>query len=92
MSQTPLIFNLETLDKYKSEYELGRRTLLDLLSAQNDVVNSKSQLINAEFDRLFASYRILDSIGNINSYILEQKAELAEDDYYARLLKETASK
>lgn len=85
-------FSLETLDKYKSEYELGRRTLLDLLSAQNDVVNSKSQLINAEFDRLFASYRILDSIGNINSYILEQKAELAEDDYYARLLKETASK
>lgn len=38
------------------------------------------------------SHRILDSIGNINSYILEQKAELAEDDYYARLLKETASR
>jgi adhesin transport system outer membrane protein len=53
----------ETLESYKSEYEMGRRTLLDLLAAQNDLVNSRSQIINAEFDRLFAQYRILDAMG-----------------------------
>jgi adhesin transport system outer membrane protein len=59
----------ETLESYKSEYEMGRRTLLDLLAAQNDLVNSKSQIINAEFDRLFAQYRILDAMGILVSTI-----------------------
>ncbi len=59
----------ETLESYKSEYEMGRRTLLDLLAAQNDLVNSRSQIINAEFDRLFAQYRILDAMGVLVSTI-----------------------
>jgi adhesin transport system outer membrane protein len=59
----------ETLDSYKSEYEMGRRTLLDLLAAQNDLVNSRSQIINAEFDRLFAQYRVLDAMGLLVSTI-----------------------
>ncbi|MEJ5168128.1 MAG: TolC family outer membrane protein [Arcobacteraceae bacterium] len=59
----------ETLESYKSEYEMGRRTLLDLLAAQNDLVNSRSQIINAEFDRLFAQYRILDAMGILVSTI-----------------------
>ncbi|MCK9336795.1 MAG: TolC family outer membrane protein [Arcobacteraceae bacterium] len=53
----------ETLESYQQEYEMGRRTLLDLLSAQNDLINARSQIINAEFDRLFAQYRILDAMG-----------------------------
>lgn len=40
-------FSLETLENYKDEYDMGRRTLLDLLTAQNDLINSKSQIINA---------------------------------------------
>jgi adhesin transport system outer membrane protein len=52
-----------TLDLNRDEYDLGRRTLLDLLSAQNDVINSRTQIINAEYDYLFAKYRILDAMG-----------------------------
>lgn len=52
-----------TLELYKEEYDLGRRSLLDLLSAQNDVINSRSQIIGAEYDQLFAKYRILDAMG-----------------------------
>lgn len=56
-------FSEKTLELYKEEYDLGRRSLLDLLSAQNDVINSRSQIITAEYDQLFARYRILDSMG-----------------------------
>lgn len=56
-------FSQTTLELYKQEYDLGRRSLLDLLSSQNDVINSQSQIITAEYDQLFAKYRILDAMG-----------------------------
>jgi len=56
-------FSEETLKLYQDEYDLGRRSLLDLLSAQNDVINSRSQIITSEYELLFAKYRILDAMG-----------------------------
>ena len=56
-------YSEKTLELYKEEYDLGRRSLLDLLSAQNDVINSRSQIIEAEYDQLFATYRVLDAMG-----------------------------
>jgi adhesin transport system outer membrane protein len=57
------VFAEKTLELYKEEYDLGRRSLLDLLTAQNDVINSRSQIIKAEYDELLAKYRILDAMG-----------------------------
>lgn len=56
-------FSEETLALYEEEYDLGRRSLLDLLSSQNDVINSRSQIITAEYEELLAKYRILDAMG-----------------------------
>ena len=56
-------YSEDTLNLYKEEYVIGRRTLLDLLSAQNDFINAKSQIVHATYDCLFAKYRILDSMG-----------------------------
>ena len=56
-------YSEKTLELYKEEYDLGRRSLLDLLSAQNDVINSRSQIITAEYDHMYAKYRILDAMG-----------------------------
>ena len=56
-------FAEKTLELYKEEYDLGRRSLLDLLTAQNDVINSRAQIIKAEYDYLLAKYRILDAMG-----------------------------
>ena len=69
-------YSEETLASYQSEYELGRRTLLDLLSAQNDLVNSKSQIINAQMDKQFAQYRILDAMGLLVSAVVEDEQAL----------------
>ncbi len=56
-------FSDKTLELYKEEYDLGRRSLLDLLSSQNDVINARSQITKAEYDYLFAKYRVLDAMG-----------------------------
>lgn len=62
-------FSLKTLTLYSKEYDLGRRSLLDLLSAQNDFIAAKAQIINTEYSMLFAKYRILDAMGTLVSTI-----------------------
>ncbi len=54
-----------TLRLYSKEYEMGRRSLLDLLSAQNDLINAKSQIVSTLYGYLFAKYRILDAMGTM---------------------------
>lgn len=58
-------FSQKTLTLYAKEYDLGRRSLLDLLSSQNDFIASKAQIINTEYSMLYAKYRILDALGTL---------------------------
>ena len=73
-------FSLKTLTLYSKEYDLGRRSLLDLLAAQSDFIGSKSQIINTEYDILLAQYRILDAMGIMTSAMLTQS-----DEFYAKV-------
>jgi len=50
-------------DAYIQQFSLGQRTLLDLLDSENEVFSSRTSLVNAQFDQLFAMYRILNSMG-----------------------------
>ncbi len=63
-------FSHKTLTLYTKEYDLGRRSLLDLLSSQNDFIASKAQIINTEYSLLFAKYRILDAMGTLVSTVV----------------------
>lgn len=65
----------KTLELYQKEYDLGRRTLLDLLVAQNDYIAAESQIVVAENDLLFSYYRILDSMGSLVQNVLGSKGE-----------------
>ncbi|MFK5937609.1 MAG: TolC family outer membrane protein [Sulfurimonas sp.] len=66
-------YSLKTLTLYSKEYDLGRRSLLDLLSAQNDFIRSKAQIIETEYSLLFAKYRILDAMGTLVDTVLGDK-------------------
>ena len=70
-------YSVTTLRLYKEEYDLGRRSLLDLLSAQNDVINAKSQIVTAKYDNLFAKYRILDAMGLLVEALVGDTKELS---------------
>ncbi|MCD6191833.1 MAG: TolC family outer membrane protein [Sulfurimonas sp.] len=66
-------FSHKTLTLYAKEYDLGRRSLLDLLSSQNDFIASKAQIINTEYSLLFAKYRILDAMGTLVSTVVSNE-------------------
>ncbi len=66
---------INTLRLYSKEYEMGRRSLLDLLSAQNDLINAKSQIVTTKYDLLFAGYRILDAMGLMVPSVVDRNKE-----------------
>jgi len=67
-------YSKKTLELYSKEFDLGRRSLLDLLSAQNDYIKSDVQIISTQYSILYAKYRIMDSMGTLVSSILGKDA------------------
>ncbi|MDD3596898.1 TolC family outer membrane protein [Sulfuricurvum sp.] len=65
----------KTLELYQKEYDLGRRTLLDLLVAQNDYVAAQQQIVTAENNLMFAYYRIYDTMGSLVQNVLGTKTQ-----------------
>ncbi len=56
---------IRTRDAYQKQFNIGQRTLLDLLNAENELFQAKQSYISAEFDNLFARYRILNAEGQL---------------------------
>lgn len=57
--------NTEVVKAYRDQFTLDRRTLLDVLDAQNELYVSRSNAINAEFLEMFAVYRLLALRGSL---------------------------
>ena len=73
----------ETLRLQQEEYKLGRRTILDILAAQRDYINSNNQIIEANYDLLTAKYRILDAQGSLVKTIIPEVLDVTEiEDIY----------
>ncbi|NQZ52996.1 MAG: TolC family outer membrane protein [Piscirickettsiaceae bacterium] len=69
-------------DAYQQQFGLGQRTLLDLLDSENEVFTSRQALVNAQYDQLFAMYRILNSMGALLQSLevaLPEAAEIASN-------------
>ena len=48
----------------------GQRTTIDVLNAQQDLTNARSRLIQAQRDRIIASYTLLSAIGRLDVHTL----------------------
>ena len=57
--------NGEVVRAYKDQFSLDRRTLLDVLDAQNELFVSRSNTINAEFLEIFSVFRLLALKGQL---------------------------
>jgi len=55
----------DTLRGYRKQFNLGRRSLLDLLNTENEYVSALRTLINNEHDALIAKYKILSATGHL---------------------------
>jgi len=67
-------YSKKTAESYAQEYQLGRRSIVDLLNAELEYNDARKQLKNAESDLLFSRYRILEAIGLL-SFALETNIE-----------------
>ena len=55
----------EVLSVYREQLTLGKRTLLDLLDIQNELLRSQIVLVSGQYAEAFARYRVLASTGNL---------------------------
>ena len=54
----------------REEARVGQRTTLDVLNAQQDLVNARVALVTAQRDRVVASYTVLAAVGSLSPQIL----------------------
>jgi outer membrane protein len=58
------------LNGVREEARVGQRTTLDVLNAQQDLVNARVALVTAQHDRVVASYTVLASVGGLSPPVL----------------------
>jgi outer membrane protein len=58
------------LNGVREEAKAGQRTTLDVLNAQQALVNARVALVTAQHDRVVASYSVLTNIGRLSPQVL----------------------
>jgi adhesin transport system outer membrane protein len=54
-----------TAAAFAAQWNIGRRTMFDLLDTQAEYINAKSDLARAKYDKMYAEYRILSGMGQL---------------------------
>jgi outer membrane protein len=58
------------LNGVREEAKAGQRTTLDVLNAQQTLVNARVALVTAQHDRVVASYGVLSAIGRLSPQVM----------------------
>ena len=58
------------LNGVREEAKAGQRTTLDVLNAQQALVNARVALVTAQHDRVVASYAVLAAVGRLSAQVL----------------------
>ena len=58
------------LNGVREEARVGQRTTLDVLNAQQELVNARVALVTAQRDRVVASYTLLAAVGRLSPQVL----------------------
>jgi outer membrane protein len=58
------------LNGVREEAKAGQRTTLDVLNAQQALVNARVSLVSAQRDRVVASYSLLAAVGRLSPQVL----------------------
>src|SRR5215212_9626071 len=63
------------LNGVREEARVGQRTTLDVLNAQQELVNARVSLVTAQRDRVVASFALLSAVGRLSPAILRLATE-----------------
>lgn len=65
---------------YRRQFDIGKRTLLDLLDSENEYFDVSRQLVNAQHDLAMARMRTLAGMGNLTE-AMNAKSPLIDEEY-----------
>ncbi|SDR50458.1 outer membrane protein [Rhizobiales bacterium GAS191] len=63
------------LNGVREEAKVGQRTTLDVLNAQQDLLNARVALVSAQHDRVVNSYQLLQGIGRLTLDFVSPRSE-----------------
>lgn len=63
-----VLYSTQTRDMYLEQFNLGQRSLLDVLDAENELFSSSMQLVTAQMNEIAAQYRLLALGGKLFGY------------------------
>ena len=63
--ENAVVHSRETRDAYLQQFDVGQRSLLDLLSSENELFTARGQLVSAQVNYLRSGYRLLASTGQL---------------------------
>jgi adhesin transport system outer membrane protein len=59
----------KVVSAYSKEYDIGQRSLIDLLNAENQLFNAQVSLVSARYVAVFADYQLLAAMGELLDYV-----------------------
>ena len=78
--------NKIALNGVKEEEKVGQRTLLDVLDAEQELLDSQVALVSTQRDRVVAAYTLLSAIGRMDAHFLRLPVEHYDPmEYYDKI-------
>ena len=74
-SQAQVKSSEAALNGVREEARLGQRTTLDVLNAQQELVNARVALVTAQRDRVVNSYTVLAAVGRLSPAVLSLRVD-----------------
>lgn len=57
--------SIKTRDAYQKQFNIGQRTLLDLLDSENELFGARQDYIQGKYKRILGQYRVMNSTGDL---------------------------
>jgi outer membrane protein len=77
------------LNGVREEAKAGQRTTLDVLNAQQALVNARVALVTAQHDRVVASYSVLSTIGRLSPQVLQLKTTVYDPSVHYQQVRDS---
>jgi outer membrane protein len=77
------------LNGVREEAKAGQRTTLDVLNAQQALVNARIALVTAQHDRVVSSYTVLSSVGRLAPQVLGLKTQVYDPSVHYQQVRDS---
>ena len=77
------------LNGVREEARVGQRTTLDVLNAQQALVNARVALVTAQHDRVVASYSVLNAVGRLSPVTLKLQTSVYDPSVHYQQIRDS---